>query len=94
MDADVLTALDLAYRWKMSPGTLANWRAFKKGPPYVKSGRLVRYKVEDIKKFESENRITPMGIEPVAPPRKPPKKARRKSRRSPGSRRARRRNGS
>lgn len=36
----------------ISPGTLAVWRSVRRYPlPWVKCGRLVRYKIEDIETF-------------------------------------------
>ena len=37
--------------------TLANWRAQQRGPRYVKSGRLVRYAVNDILAFMEARKI-------------------------------------
>jgi len=37
--------------------TLANWRAQHKGPPYIKSGRLVRYAVNDIMAYMEARKI-------------------------------------
>jgi len=43
---------DLAERWGLHEGTLRNWRAQKKGPPYYKTGKDVVYKLSDITKHE------------------------------------------
>jgi hypothetical protein len=53
--AAFLTPKELATRWKLSPQTLANWRAQGKGPPYSKIVHKVRYPVEGIHAFESIN---------------------------------------
>jgi predicted DNA-binding transcriptional regulator AlpA len=37
--------------------TLANWRGLQKGPRYVKSGRLVRYAVNDILAYMEARKI-------------------------------------
>ena len=39
--------------------TLRNWRHQRKGPPYLKISRAVRYKVEDLENFMDSNRIDP-----------------------------------
>jgi hypothetical protein len=39
--------------------TLLNWRHLRKGPPYTKKGRMVRYRVQDILDYMSTNRIDP-----------------------------------
>ncbi len=39
--------------------TLRNWRCQRRGFPYVKLKRAVRYDVEDIKKFMINRRIVP-----------------------------------
>lgn len=41
--AEWLTTADLAAAWQVSPGTLSNWRAQRKGPAFVRFGGLVRY---------------------------------------------------
>jgi len=47
-----LTTLELAERWGVSPGTLRNWRLYKRGPRFLKFGNLVRYSMTDIRKWE------------------------------------------
>ena len=49
----MITAKELAKRWKMHEGTLANWRSLNKGPKFVKIGRKVLYKERVIIKYES-----------------------------------------
>lgn len=51
--AAFLTPKELATRWKLSPRTLANWRALGKGPPYSKIGLKVLYPVEGIHEYET-----------------------------------------
>ncbi|NBV06859.1 MAG: DNA-binding protein [Proteobacteria bacterium] len=46
----------LACRWGMSFRTLQRWRWKGTGPPYIKIGGRVRYHLDNIKKFEEENR--------------------------------------
>ncbi|WP_328702479.1 helix-turn-helix domain-containing protein [Belnapia arida] len=51
-----MTQLDLARRWRISPRTLERWRWLRQGPPYLKIGAVVTYRVEDIEAFEAEQR--------------------------------------
>jgi predicted site-specific integrase-resolvase len=44
---------DLARRWNVSPRTLERWRWLGKGPPYLKIGGRVAYRLEDIEAFEA-----------------------------------------
>ena len=39
--------------------TLRNWRHLRKGPPYVKLGRAVRYRDNDLNVYIEKNRINP-----------------------------------
>lgn len=54
MGDGLLTPADLAERWSMSVGTLANLRSARKGPAYLRIGGAVRYRPEDIERYESE----------------------------------------
>lgn len=45
---------DLALRWNISPRTLERWRWLKLGPPYLKLGGRVAYRLEDIEAYEVE----------------------------------------
>jgi hypothetical protein len=51
-----LTQLDLARRWRISPRTLERWRWLRQGPPYLKLGAVVTYRLEDIESFEAAQR--------------------------------------
>lgn len=62
-----LTPMELAVRWKMSEGTLRNWRHEKpmRGPAYVTKGKSgpgkrprVLYRLADVEEYERKNRIT------------------------------------
>src|SRR5687767_3773139 len=48
-----LNQIELARRWNMSVRTLERWRWLKKGPPYLKIGGRVVYRLEDIEAFEA-----------------------------------------
>jgi hypothetical protein len=50
-----LTTQELAKRWRMSMGTLENWRLMKKGPTYEKKGWSVLYPVGAVKLYEKMN---------------------------------------
>lgn len=51
LDSSLLTPLEVAAVLNISLGTLAGWRHSRKGPKYVKLGRLVRYRRADIADF-------------------------------------------
>lgn len=68
-----LAQLDLSRRWAMSPRTLERWRWLQLGPPYVKVGNRVVYRLADIEAFEAANthlRAPPQGT-PHLPCAKP-----------------------
>lgn len=48
-----LSQHDLARRWSLSTKTLERWRWLRLGPPYLKIGKRIVYRVEDIEAFES-----------------------------------------
>jgi len=43
-----LTAPELAERWNVTPQALAQWRARNDGPPFLKLGKSVRYRMADV----------------------------------------------
>jgi hypothetical protein len=49
----LLTEGELASRWKVSHQKLANDRWHKIGCPYVKLGRSIRYRIQDVEAYES-----------------------------------------
>lgn len=51
-----MTQLDLARRWRISPRTLERWRWLRQGPPYLKIGAIVTYRLEDVEAFEATQR--------------------------------------
>jgi hypothetical protein len=51
---DHLRQADLAARWRLSPRTLERWRWLKLGPPYLKVGGRVVYRLKDILAYEAE----------------------------------------
>lgn len=42
---------EVAKKLGVKPQTLATWRLYRKGLPFVKVGRLVRYQMEDVDAF-------------------------------------------
>jgi len=42
----------LARRWRISPRSLERWRWLRQGPPYLKVGGKVLYRISDIEAFE------------------------------------------
>jgi hypothetical protein len=59
---------ELAKRWNISPHTLENMRWRKVGPPYIKIGGRVLYRLEDIEAYERANLFLPKkpSVEPPA----------------------------
>lgn len=52
LDLRHLNQVQLARRWSLSPRTLERWRWLRQGPPYLKIGGRVVYRVEDVEAFE------------------------------------------
>lgn len=50
-----LTPSELAHRWKCSLSKLQRLRAQDRGPAFFLDGRTVRYRVEDVERFERDN---------------------------------------
>jgi hypothetical protein len=48
-----LNQIDLSRRWSISPRTLERWRWLKAGPPYLKIGGRVGYRIEDVEGYEA-----------------------------------------
>lgn len=48
----------LARRWRLSPRTLEAWRWRRQGPPHLKIGGRILYRIEDIETFEAASRRT------------------------------------
>lgn len=60
MQEEFLSEVDLAARWAMSSKTLTRWRGIRRGPPFVKLGKTVRYAMSDILEFERNGLRTPV----------------------------------
>ena len=55
METQHLNQYELAKHWRMLQRTLERWRWQQKGPPYLKVGYMVVYKLCDIEAYESES---------------------------------------
>jgi hypothetical protein len=55
-EAKYLSTADLAIRWSMTPVTLRRWRQDGKGPPWIRMGRVVKYAIKEVERYERENR--------------------------------------
>ena len=53
-----LTPIELAERWSIPKRTLETWRQQGTGPQYHKLGKHVRYRLDEIEKFEEHWRST------------------------------------
>jgi hypothetical protein len=56
---DLLTPAQLADRWHMSTGHLANLRHQGEGIGYVKIGSRVAYRFADVVAYENEHYVSP-----------------------------------
>lgn len=54
-----INEIEVAQTLNLSVQTLRNWRNQRKGPPYLKIGRSVRYSVEDLAKYIESKKIVP-----------------------------------
>ena len=62
-----LNQVELADRWGLSPRTLENWRWRGEGPPFVKIGRKVVYRLLDVEAYEQEQlRTNTLSVGPGA----------------------------
>jgi len=60
----ILTPDQLAQRWRTSRSYLANLRSQGKGCPYVKLGRRVVYRSEDVRAYERARRVAAEFVRP------------------------------
>lgn len=49
-----LSQRELAERWRVSPRTLERWRRDRSGPPWLRLGGRVVYRLEDVLAFEAD----------------------------------------
>lgn len=55
----LITAEEAAKKLCVAPQTMHNWRCQRRGPAYLKLGRSIRYKIEDLEIFIAQRRIDP-----------------------------------
>jgi len=51
----LLTPQALISRWSINNRTLVNWRCEGRGPKYIKLGRRIRYRLEDVEAYEKQH---------------------------------------
>lgn len=56
----LLTETDLAHRWQVARGSLANDRSANRGVPFVKLGTRVRYRLSDVEAYEAAALVSPL----------------------------------
>ena len=56
---DVIDEVKTSEKLNVAVQTLRNWRHQRKGPPYVKIGRSVRYLCTDIQAYLDKHRVDP-----------------------------------
>ncbi|AKS22509.1 hypothetical protein ABH19_00140 [Leptospirillum sp. Group II 'CF-1'] len=59
MDNKLLSNSEAAEFLGMSPDTLPRWRWAGIGPAYLKVGRSIKYRREDLEAFLNESRVNP-----------------------------------
>lgn len=60
-DVKHLTPRELARRWGMNPGTLANQRSARTGCTYLRLGGRVAYRAADVLAYEAACVVSPGG---------------------------------
>ena len=55
MDIKHFNQVQLARRWNISERTLERWRWLRQGPPFLKVGGRVLYRVEDVETYEAKH---------------------------------------
>lgn len=58
-DQDLLTTKQAADTLRTTVATLADWRHRRRGPRYLKIGRKVLYRMEDLSAYLAEHVIDP-----------------------------------
>jgi hypothetical protein len=59
-DKQLLTPEEAAEFTRFALDTLAQWRSQRRGPPYIKLGRAVRYRVDDLERYLTAHTIVPL----------------------------------
>jgi hypothetical protein len=60
-----LNQSELAKRWSLSARTLERWRWQRKGPPFLKVGGRVVYRLEDVESYEATQLRQRDALEPA-----------------------------
>jgi hypothetical protein len=55
MNKNLITPALLADRWNINVATLSQWRWNGRGPSYLKLGRRVMYRLQDVETFEDQH---------------------------------------
>jgi len=58
-----ITEKEAATHLGLAVQTLRNWRSRRKGPPYLKISRAVRYKISDVEEFLEQHKIFPEKVD-------------------------------
>ena len=58
MDAPMIDTRELAAKIRTQPNTIEGWRLQGVGPRFIKCGRLVRYRIEDVEAWIEEQTRT------------------------------------
>jgi excisionase family DNA binding protein len=58
----LLTPREVAARLALTVSALERMRRERRGPAYVRVGRLVRYAPEDLARYIAEQRVEPGGV--------------------------------
>ncbi|MDN5687784.1 MAG: helix-turn-helix domain-containing protein [Brachybacterium sp.] len=58
MPTELLTPPQVAQTLTVSTSTLSEWRYLRKGPAYVKQGRIVRYPADALAAWIADNTVT------------------------------------
>lgn len=53
----LLTGKELASRLGVKATTVEQWRFYRKGPAYVRVGRAIRYRMEDVEEWLKNRRV-------------------------------------
>jgi len=60
MDSEVLlTTEDLCARWQVTPASIYGLRYERKGPPSVKIGKGLRFRLADVEAWERTRLVSP-----------------------------------
>lgn len=56
----MVSTREAAELFSLATGTLQNWRSLKRGPRYYKTGKAIRYKLDDLEKFFTSTPVLTM----------------------------------